>query len=160
MATANNSSCALDATDIAIIEILQEDGRISISDLGRKIGLSQPAASERVKRLEEQGIVTGYGARIDPVALGLSMMAMIRLRTRHEDCAACLKHFGQMPHVMEVFRITGEDCFLLKVLIPSPGELEEIVDSIGKYGAVTTSLVLRREAPKPIRRELIKRATR
>ncbi|TCL71908.1 Lrp/AsnC family transcriptional regulator [Rhizobium sp. BK251] len=148
----------LDPTDMLIIEIMQEDGRISVSELGRKIGLSQPATSERLKRLEERGIITGYGARIDPAVLGLGMMAVIRLRTTHEFIRPCLKQFSEMPHVMEVLRLTGEDCFILKVLVPSPAELETIVDSIARYGAVTTSLVLRAEPAKTIGRALIRRA--
>ncbi|HEV7317978.1 MAG TPA: Lrp/AsnC family transcriptional regulator [Ensifer sp.] len=147
----------LDPTDIAIIEVLQEDGRIAISELGRRIGLSQPATSERVKRLEERGIIAGYGARIDAASLGLGMMAVIRLKTTHEHIRACLKQFSEMPQVIEVLRLTGEDCFLLKVLVPTPGELETIVDAIARYGSVTTSLVLRSEAPKPIGRALIQR---
>src|ERR1044071_6855209 len=102
---------ALDPTDIAIIEAMQEDGRIAMSELGRKIGLSQPATSERVKRLEERGVITGYGARINPAALGLRMMAVIRVRTTHEHIQSCLKQFAEMPHVLEVLRLTGEDCF-------------------------------------------------
>ena len=91
-------------------------------------------------------------------AFGLGMMAVIRLRTTHEHIRACIKQFSEMPQVIEVLRLTGEDCFLLKVLVPSPGELETIVDTIARYGAVTTSLVLRGEPPKPIGRALIQRA--
>lgn len=145
----------VDRVDIAIIEALQDSGRMPISELGRRIGLSQPAMSERVKRLEDRGVIAGYGARIDPTALGLGMTAIIRLRTGHEQIRACLQRFAEMPHVIEVHRLTGEDCFLLKVLVPSPGQLEAIVDSIARYGTVTTSLVLRSEAPKPIRGALI-----
>jgi Lrp/AsnC family leucine-responsive transcriptional regulator len=141
-----------------IIEIMQADGRISVSELGRQVGLSQPAASERLKRLEERGIVQGYGARINAAALGLGMMAVIRLRTTHEHIRACLKQFSEMPQVIEVLRLTGEDCFILKVLVPTPAELETIVDSIARYGAVTTSLVLRSEPAKPIGRDLVRRA--
>lgn len=148
----------LDAMDMAIVEALQVDGRISISTLGRRIGLSQPATSERVKRLEESGVITGYGARIDPAAVGLAMVAVIRLRTTHEHIQACLKQFAKMPHISEVLRITGEDCFFLKVFVPTPQELESIVDTIARYGTVTTSLVLRNEPPKLIGRELMKRA--
>ncbi|MBP1882360.1 Lrp/AsnC family transcriptional regulator [Sinorhizobium mexicanum] len=147
----------LDPTDIAILETLQEDARIAISELGRRVGLSQPATSERVRRLEERGLILGYGARIDAAALGLGMMAVIRLRTTHENIRPCLKQFAEMPHIVEVLRLTGEDCFLLKVLVPSPGELETIVDSIARFGAVTTSLVLRAEQPKPIGRALLQR---
>ena len=148
---------ALDPTDVAIIEVLQEDGRIAISELGRRIGLSQPATSERVKRLEERGIITGYAAKINPAALGLRMMVVIRLRTTHEHIQSCLKQFSEMPHVMEVLRLTGEDCFILKVFVPSPQELETIVDAVARHGAVTTSLVLRSEPSKPIGRALIQR---
>jgi Lrp/AsnC family leucine-responsive transcriptional regulator len=148
----------LDPTDVTIIEILQRDGRISVSELGRQVGLSQPATSERLKRLEERGIVEGYGARISAAALGFGMMAVIRLRTTHEHIRACLKQFSEMPQVIEVLRLTGEDCFILKVLVPTPSELEIIVDSIARYGAVTTSLVLRSEPVKPIGRDLLRLA--
>jgi Lrp/AsnC family leucine-responsive transcriptional regulator len=145
----------LDPTDIAIIETLQDDGRISVSELGRKVGLSQPATSERLKRLEERGIVEAYRAVIDPASVGLGMMAVIRLRTTHEHIKPCLKQFSEMPQIIEVLRLTGEDCFHLKVLVPSPADLEGIVDAIARYGSVTTAIVLRREPPKRIGRELI-----
>ena len=148
----------LDPTDVAIIETLQDDGRISVSELGRKVGLSQPATSERLKRLEERGIIKGYRAVIDPAAVGLNMMAIIRLRTTHEHIKACLKQFAEMPEITEVLRLTGEDCFHLKVMVPSPAELESIVDAIARYGSVTTAIVLRSEPPKRIGRELIQRS--
>lgn len=147
----------LDPTDVAIIETLQDDGRISVSELGRKVGLSQPATSERLKRLEERGIIKAYRAVIDPAAVGLHMMAIIRLRTTHEHIKACLKQFAEMPEIMEVLRLTGEDCFHLKVMVPSPAELESIVDAIARYGSVTTAIVLRSEPPKRIGRELMQR---
>src|SRR5436305_59568 len=105
----------LDEKDIAILEALQLDGRIALSELGRRIGLSQPAMSERVKRLEDRGVITGYGVRINLQALGLGMMAIIRLKTTHEQIRACLSAFGMLPQVVEVHRVTGEDCFILKV---------------------------------------------
>ncbi|ARO22539.1 Lrp/AsnC family transcriptional regulator [Rhizobium sp. S9] len=155
MAKRIDSSPDLDPTDIAIIEVLQDDGRISVSELGRKVGLSQPATSERLKRLEERGIIEAYRAVIDPAAVGLGMMAVIRLRTTHEHIKTCLKHFSEMPQIIEVLRLTGEDCFHLKVIVPTPGDLESIVDAIARYGSVTTTIVLRREPPKRIGRELI-----
>lgn len=153
----NGLKSLLDPVDIAILEALQDNGRIGMSELGRRIGLSQPATSERVKRLEERGIITGYGARIDAAALGLGMMAVIRLRTTHEHIRASLALFAEMPQVIEVLRLTGEDCFILKVLVPTPAELEAIVDTIARFGAVTTSLVLRSEPIKPVGRALLKR---
>jgi Lrp/AsnC family leucine-responsive transcriptional regulator len=146
----------LDPTDISMIETLQDDGRISVSELGRRVGLSQPATSERLKRLEERGIINGYRAVIDPASIGLGMMAIIRLRTTHEYIKTCLRHFSEMPQVIEVLRLTGEDCFHLKVIVPSPGDLESIVDAVARYGSVTTAIVLRSEPAKRIGRELLK----
>jgi Lrp/AsnC family transcriptional regulator, leucine-responsive regulatory protein len=153
----SKSALSLDPTDIAIVEALQQNGRIGMSELGRTVGLSQPATSERVRRLEERGVIIGYQARIDTGALGLGMMAVIRLRTTHEHIRSCLKQFAEMPQVIEVLRLTGEDCFSLKVIVPSPSELESIVDSIARFGSVTTSLVLRAEPAKPIGRALLRK---
>lgn len=144
------SKLELDATDRAILAALQQDGRIALSELGRRIGLSQPAMSERVRRLEERGIITGYGARIDPKALGIATSAIMRLRTTHEHIKPCLELFRALPEVIDVYRVTGEDCFILRVMVPAPEDLERIVDAVARYGAVATSVVLRSEPPKPI----------
>lgn len=147
---------SVDEKDLQIIEALQVNARTPLSELGRQIGLSQPAISERVKRLEETGIIEGYGARINTRALGLGMMAIVRLRTTHEHIKACLKRFADTPNIIEVHRVTGEDCFILKVIVPTPEHLETIVDRIAGYGAVTTCVVLRSEPPRVIGAELIK----
>jgi Lrp/AsnC family leucine-responsive transcriptional regulator len=146
----------LDGKDIKILEALQKDGRAPLSELGREIGLSQPAISERVRKLKERGIILGYGARVDPKALGFGIMALIRLKTTHEYIKPSLKKFAEIPNIIEVHRVTGEDCFMLKVLVPSPETLETIVDRIASLGAVTTSIVLRSESPRPIGPELLK----
>ncbi len=145
----------LDDRDFAILEMLQADGRLSVSELGRRIGLSQPATSERVKRLEERGVIAGYGARLDLKALGLAMTAIIRLKTAHEHIDACLSTFRTLPFIVEVHRVTGDDCFVLKAIVPAPESLATIVDAIGRFGTVTTSLVLRSEPAKPIGRALM-----
>jgi Lrp/AsnC family leucine-responsive transcriptional regulator len=145
----------LDSKDIAILEALQKDGRLALSELGRKIGLSQPAMSERVRRLEERGIIRGYAARIDLEALGLGMTAILRLKTAHEHIGACLATFAKLPYVVEIHRVTGDDCFILKAVVPTPDKLAVIVDTIGRFGVVTTSVVLRSEPSKVITKELI-----
>jgi len=150
----------LDTKDLAILEALQQDGRMPLSELGRKVGLSQPAMSERVKRLEERGIISGYGARIDLAALGLQMMAIIRLKTAHEHIRACLKQFDELPFVLEVHRVTGDDCFILKAIVPAAEDLATIVDAIGRFGTVTTSVVLRSEPVKTIGHGLLTAAAR
>jgi len=148
----------LDQKDFTILELLQADGRMSLTDLGRKVGLSQPAISERVLRLEERGVITGYGARIDAQVLGLTSSAIIRLRTTHEHIAACLKRFSEMPQVIDVYRVTGEDCFVIRVIVSEPSALEAIVDGLARFGTVTTSVVLRTEPTKPIQRSLVVQA--
>ncbi|MCP1538043.1 MULTISPECIES: Lrp/AsnC family transcriptional regulator [Methylorubrum] len=147
---AHRSELEFDATDRAILAALQHEGRIALSELGRRIGLSQPAMSERVRRLEERGVITGYGAKIDPKALGIATSAIMRLRTTHEHIKPCLDLFRTLPEVIEVYRVTGEDCFILRVMVPAPEDLERIVDAVAKYGAVATNVVLRSEPPKPI----------
>jgi Lrp/AsnC family transcriptional regulator, leucine-responsive regulatory protein len=151
-----NRARSIDSKDLDIIEALQANARLPLSELGRKMGLSQPAVSERVRRLEEAGVIEGYAAKINPRALGLGLTAIIRLRTTHEHIKTCLKKFVEIPHIIEVNRVTGEDCFVLKVLVPAPGDLETIVDRIAVFGAVTTSLVLRSEPAQSIGRALIK----
>lgn len=154
------ASLALDAKDVAILVALQEDGRQPLSALGRSIGLSQPAMSERVKRLEDLGVITGYAAKVSLPALGLTMMAIIRLRTSHGQIRGCLKRFAELPNIIEVHRVTGDDCFVLKAIVPAPEDLAGIVDAIGEFGAVTTSLVLKSEPPKPIGPSLLAHAGR
>jgi Lrp/AsnC family leucine-responsive transcriptional regulator len=148
---------SIDTKDLKILEALQANARVPLSELGRSVGLSQPAVSERVKRLEETGIIEGYGARINPRALGLGLMALVRLRTSHEHIKTCLKRFSEIPHIVEVHRVTGDDCFVLKVLVPAPEDLETIVDRIAGFGTVTTSLVLRSEPARPIGKDLIRK---
>jgi Lrp/AsnC family leucine-responsive transcriptional regulator len=145
----------LDDKDLRILEALQANARVPLSKLGRSIGLSQPAISERVQRLEDAGIIRGYGARIDARALGLGLTAIVRLRTTNDQVKACFKKFGEIPQIIEIYRVTGEDCFVLKVLVPRSEDLEAIVDRIASYGTATTALVLRSEPPRAIGRELL-----
>jgi Lrp/AsnC family leucine-responsive transcriptional regulator len=142
----------LDIIDWRIIEELQLDGRVPLSTLGRKVGLSQPAVSERVKRLESTGVIDGYAARINFHAIGLDLLAIARVKTTFERLQACLKVFTSMPEILEVHRVTGEDCFILKVLVPRASQLESVIDRLAKYGSVTTSIVLSSMRPMPITR--------
>lgn len=133
----------LDDTDFLIIQALQANGRLSFSEIGRQVGLTQPAVSERVKRLEEHEIISGYTAQVNLKTLGLGIGAIINLNTTHDKIDQCLKLFSDIPNIMEVDRITGQDCFLIRVFVSEPEELEAIVDQIARYGPVRTSLILR-----------------
>ncbi|NJM35609.1 MAG: Lrp/AsnC family transcriptional regulator [Rhodomicrobium sp.] len=148
----------LDGKDLKILDALQTDGRITMAELGRKVGLSQPAISERVKRLEENGVILGYGARINPQSLGFAMTAYIRLRTTYEYVPSCIKRFAEIPNILEVHRVTGEDCFIIKVVVPKPSALEGIVNRIAVFGAVITSVVFRSEPVKPMGLDLLRTA--
>ncbi|MEU4227882.1 Lrp/AsnC family transcriptional regulator [Nonomuraea sp. NPDC026600] len=144
------TSLSLDAVDQAILAILQTEGRLGVTEIGRRINLSQPAVSARIKRLEQSGVITGYRAVVDPARLGLSIHAVIRLRATHARISASLDHFAKLPEVTNVYRLTGEDCFLIDVHAPSAERLETIVDSVARFGPVITSLVLRTYETKPI----------
>lgn len=140
----------LDAIDWRIIEELQLDGRVPLATLGKRIGLSQPAVSERVKRLESNGVIEGYAARVNFHAVGLELLAIVRVKTTFDKLQACLKLFASMPEILEVHRVTGEDCLVLKVLVPRAAQLESVIDRLAKYGSVTTSIVLSSQRPAPI----------
>lgn len=132
----------LDKKDRLILQALQEDARQSLAALGKRIGLSQPAMSERVRKLEESGVIEGYGARVNLAALGLGLQAIIRIKSTHATINRYLQLFQSMPEVLEVFRVTGEDCFMVRCAIADPTQLERVVDSLAAHGPVTTALVL------------------
>ncbi|WP_028602653.1 Lrp/AsnC family transcriptional regulator [Ottowia thiooxydans] len=132
----------LDKKDWLIVQALQLDARQSMAALGKLIGLSQPAMSERVRKLEEAGVIAGYSARVNLSKIGVSLNAIIRIETDHKGIAPYLKLFETMPEVLEVDRVTGQDCFVVRCAIAEPADLERVVDALAVYGSVTTSLVL------------------
>jgi len=132
----------LDKKDRLIIKALQQDARRSLSSLGRQIALSQPAVSERVKKLEEAGVIAGYSARIDLAAIGLRLQAVVRVRTTHEHIKWYVALFESMPEILDVVRITGDDCFVARCAFAEPEDLERVVDALAVHGSVTTALVL------------------
>jgi Lrp/AsnC family leucine-responsive transcriptional regulator len=141
---------ALDPIDFAILSILQGEGRLGVTEIGRRISLSQPAVSARIKRLQQAGIITGFRAVVDPRRVGLNIHAVVRLRTTHARITAALDHFATVPEIISVYRLTGEDCFLVDIHAASAERLETLVDGIARFGPVTTSLVLHSYPPKPI----------
>ncbi|MFF0271446.1 Lrp/AsnC family transcriptional regulator [Kribbella sp. NPDC004536] len=140
----------MDSIDRAILAILQCDGRLSGADIGRKVGLSQPAVSARIQRLERSGVIAGYRAVVDPARIGLNIHAVVRLRTSHARIVEALELFEKLPEVVSTYRLTGEDCFLLDVHTADAQRLEQVVDTIGRLGPVSTSLVLREYPAKPL----------
>jgi Lrp/AsnC family leucine-responsive transcriptional regulator len=136
-----NFRFAPDRVDVAILNALQTNGRQSIADLARSINMSHSAAAERVHRLEESGVISGYGALVDPERLGFSIMAFLRLRYPSSLYEPLHKLLADTPEVIEAHHVTGEDCFIMKVVATSMGHLEQVSGRIGTLGSVTTSVV-------------------
>ena len=140
----------LDRLDWRILEVLQCNARISNTELGKQIGLSQPAVTARIKRLEEQGVIEGYAARINPGLVGRGIAAMVRIRTTHAEIKHCLNAFEAMPEIVEAHRITGDDCFIVRIVVEEMTHLEAAIDALARFGPVTTSVVLASYPPKAI----------
>jgi Lrp/AsnC family transcriptional regulator, leucine-responsive regulatory protein len=145
---------SLDAIDWRLIEELQLDARASLSRLGKRIGLSQPAISERVRRLEAAGVIEGYAARINYQAVGLDLLAVVRVKTTFDKLQPCIRMFASMPEILEVHRVTGEDCFVLKVIVARAQQLESVIDRLAKHGSVTTSIVLSSQPPTVVSKRI------
>jgi Lrp/AsnC family transcriptional regulator, leucine-responsive regulatory protein len=139
-----DSSKTLDEIDWQLLETLQQDGRISFSELGRRVAMSAPAVAERVRRLEEAGVITGYRAQVDLDGLGYPILAVVRLRIDFLQKDAFDKTVAELPHVLECLRTTGDDCFVMKVAARTIPELESAIDSLAEFGATTTSVVVSR----------------
>ena len=140
----------LDKKDRLIIEALQQDARQSLSALGKRIGLSQPAVSERVKKLEDLGVICGYSARIDLRTIGLRLQAIVRVRTTHQHIQSYVSLFESIPEVLDVVRVTGDDCFVVRCAFAEPEDLERVVDALAIHGSVTTAVVLSHPVSKTI----------
>lgn len=137
----------LDETDWAILGEVQRDGRISLTELGRRVSLSASAATERVKRLEAAGVISGYRADIDLENVGLPVLAVVRLKypgSRHEPLHRLLE---ERFEILECLRTTGDDCYLLKVAAASMAHLEKIVDELAQFGSTTTNVVYSQTLP-------------
>jgi Lrp/AsnC family transcriptional regulator, leucine-responsive regulatory protein len=134
-------AATIDAIDRRILGELQEDARLSMAELGRRISLSPPAVAERVQRLERTGVITGYRAEVEPKALGFPLAAVVRVRPASRQLHKIPEIARATPEVVECYRITGEDCFFLKLHLRSIDDLEEILDRFVVYGQTTTSII-------------------
>jgi Lrp/AsnC family leucine-responsive transcriptional regulator len=131
----------LDETNVAILGELRDDARLSLAELGRRVGLSAPAVAERIARLEQAGVITAYRAEIDPRALGYPVAAVVRVRPLQRQLQRIPQLAAETPEVIECRRITGEDCYLLDLRLRSIDDLEEVLDRFTPYGQTTTSIV-------------------
>lgn len=141
MAQSFHAAAEIDDTDYKLLAMLQEEGRVSFRELGRRVKMSPPAIAERVRRLEESGVIRGYKAVVDIQRLGLQLTAFVRIRYPSGDYRPFEKVIRDRPEVIDCYHVTGEDCFLLKVVARSMGELEATSGVLARLGATTTSLV-------------------
>jgi Lrp/AsnC family leucine-responsive transcriptional regulator len=131
----------LDDTNLRLLAELQADARLTLAELGRRVGLSSPAVAERIGRLESDGVIRGYHADIDPRALGYSLSAVIRIRPAARQIADVARQAQQTPEVVECNRITGDDCFVMRAHVRDIDHLEEVIDRFTLFGQTTTSIV-------------------
>src|SRR3954447_24413990 len=138
----------LDLTNLRLLAELQADGRLSQAELGRRVGLSAPAVAERLARLEREGVISGYRAEVDPRALGYTLAAVLRMRPAPRQIAKCAEIARATPEVVECHRVTGEDCFYMKLHVRSVEHLEEVIDRFTPYGQTTTSIIQSSPVPR------------
>ncbi|MEU5260842.1 Lrp/AsnC family transcriptional regulator [Amycolatopsis sp. NPDC021455] len=138
---------SLDPTDWAILAELQRDARLPLTELGRRVNLSASAATERLRRLEATGVITGYRAEIDLGKVGYPVLAVVRLKypgSRHEPLHKLL---GERTEILECLRTTGDDCYTLKVAAASMAHLERTMDELAQFGSTTTNVVYSQTLP-------------
>lgn len=133
---------ALDNTGWQILRLLQENARLSFTEIGRQVGLSAPAVAERVRKLEDAGIISGYHAQVNPAKVGYPILAIIRIGSMGSAFNKCAEVAREIPEVLECHRITGSDSFYVKVMVPSILHLQALIDQLQPYGETTTTLVL------------------
>jgi Lrp/AsnC family transcriptional regulator, leucine-responsive regulatory protein len=138
----------LDTVNLRVLEELGKDGRIGMAELGRRVGLSAPAVTERVQRLERAGVIAGYHAEIDPRAIGFPVSAIVRIRPSPGQLQRIPEVARETAEVAECYRITGEDCYLFRLHLRSIDELEDVLDRFTPYGLTTTSIIHSTPVPR------------
>ena len=138
---ATNLRPTLDATNLRLLAELQDDARLSLAELGRRVGLSSPAVADRLARLEEAGVIRGYRADIDPRALGYALGVVIRIRPAPRELRKVADVARDTPEIVQCDRVTGEDCYVMRAHVRDVEHLEEVIDRFAIYGQTTSSIV-------------------
>ncbi len=140
----------LDEIGWQILAALQENARLSYAELGRQVGLSTPAVAERVRRLEEAGVIKGYYTEIGAEKAGIALMAFVQLNTPADKYPFVLPLFKSMPEVLECHHVTGGTSFIIKIVAVSIPHLEALIERLSSYGTTSTSIVLSSIPTKPL----------
>lgn len=138
----------MDEIDRKLLATLQDDARVTRSELGKRVGLSASAVADRLRRLEDDGVVLGYRAELDRRALGYDLTAIVRIRPDSGQMKNVPAAATSIPEVIECHRVTGEDCYVLTVVLRSIDELEDLVDRFTPIGRTTTSIVNSTPVPR------------
>jgi len=132
----------LDRIDCALLKHLQEDARIAYAELGRRVGLSTPSTIERVRKLEDAGVIRGYHAQVSPEAVGLPLRAFIKVTIAGDKLDKFASVVRRVPEVREAHRVTGAESYIVQVAVRDIAHLEKVIDSLAPYVATQTSMVL------------------
>ncbi|MEU8121393.1 Lrp/AsnC family transcriptional regulator [Spirillospora sp. NPDC049024] len=132
----------MDQTDWSILAELQRDGRLSFNRLASLVNLSPPAVAERVRRLEESGVIIGYRARVDPARVGQPLTAFVQMRCAHGRCLLKTSAAEDLPEVTEVHKLSGSWCSMLKVRVASMQHMEGLLERLGEHGEMNSHIVL------------------
>jgi Lrp/AsnC family leucine-responsive transcriptional regulator len=135
------STEVLDETDRRLLAELQDDARLTLAELGRRVGLSSPAVGERLQRLTRDGVITSFRANVDPRALGLALTCVVRIRPAPGQLQNVAALARATPEVVECHRITGDDCYIMRAHLRDVEHLEEVIDRFAVLGQTTTSIV-------------------
>jgi len=138
----------LDATNLRLIAELQKDARLTLAELGRRVDLSPPAVADRLRRLESEGVITGYSVQVDPRALGYSLGVQIRIRPAPRQLTAVADLARDTPEVIECHRVTGDDCYVMTAYVRDVEHLETIIDQLAAYGQTTTAVMQSSPVPR------------
>ena len=144
-----NQRPTVDQTNVRLLEELQADARLSLAELGRRVGLSSPAVAERLARLEQEGVIRGYHADIDPRALGYVLGVVIRIRPAPRELRKVADVARDTLEIVQCDRVTGEDCYVMRAYVRDVEHLEEVIDRFAIYGQTTSSIV--QSSPVPAR---------
>lgn len=133
---------SMDARDWALLKLLQEDARLSFAELGRRVQLTPPAVAERIRRMEDQGVIQGYTTRVNRAAIGRPLRVFLRVHVAPKDYPKFLRFVALQPALEECHHVTGGESFFLKAAVRDVAELEQLIQKFSAYGPTVTSIVL------------------
>jgi Lrp/AsnC family leucine-responsive transcriptional regulator len=146
----NASSSSIDALDARILALLASEGRLPISELARRLGLSSPSVTDRVRRLEADGVLTGYAAQVDLPSIGYALMALVRLRPVPGRLRKVEGLLQKTPECIECDKVTGEDCFIARIALRSIQHLDQVLEGFADIAETNSAIV----KSTPVRRRL------